>query len=255
MHVRVLVCLLTILATPLLAPAAPPAANVPAIVQAAAQTAASTSAGAVVFERHITILASAGPAHYEQRSDAVLLMTNGAYRRIHYLWIDVNGRPLDPAQTSRRDDQNNRDLEAGKDFFKEPFDGRYLADYRYAIVPCACSGNAVDVRFSSDVHDNQHGRGDMRIDPSTGRVLALSYSPNVLPEYATGGTIDETFGEPVPGLWTTVRSDSTYVGRVLFIPGRGTVTEVLDHFHRFTDASAGETFYRTAMLAGGESGI
>jgi hypothetical protein len=79
-------------------------------------------------------------------------------------------------------------------------------------------------------------------------VLDLHYTPFVFPEHANSGTTTETFGEPIAGLWTIVRIDRVYGGRVLFVSGHGTMAEVLDHFHRFPDQSAGVAFYRSSTL-------
>jgi hypothetical protein len=247
MRFRLSLCLLTICALTAYT-AARASSIVPAIVSRAAQTASLESAGVIVHERHITLTASAGPAHFSQRNDAIMLMNDATYSRIHYLRIEENGHVLNSNEMAKREAENNKELESGKAFFKQPFDQRYLADYQYTIVPCSlCASGEVAVHFSSPIEDEQHGAGDMHIDAATGHVLDLTYAPNALPDHANSGQVSETFGQALPGLWTIVRIDRTYSGRVLFVGGRGTVTEVLDNFHHFTDASLGEAYYRTAM--------
>jgi hypothetical protein len=224
------------------------ASVVPPIVARAAQTAALESFGVIVLERHITLSAAAGPAHFSQSNDAIMLMNDATYEHIHYLRIEENGHVLSASETAKREAANNHDLEAGKDVFKQPFDRRYLTDYQYTIVPCACASGEIAVHFTSPIADALHGTGDMHIDEVSGHVLDLVYTPNVLPEHANAGLVSETFGQALPGLWTIVRIDRTYSGRVLFVGGHGTVTEMLDHFHHFTDAEVGEAYYRTAMM-------
>lgn len=220
--------------------------DVPAIVAQAAQTAALENAGVTVHERHITLVAEAGPAHFSQSNDAIMLMADGEYTHIHFLRIVENGHTLSQKDVAKREQENNQMLERGQGVFKQPFDRRYLGDYQYTTSPCGCDIDAIDVHFSSLLQDDQHGSGTMRIDPATGHVLALTYTPNVLPDHANSATITETFGQALPGLWTIVRIDRTYSGRVFIVSGHGTVSEVLDHFHHFTDAEMGEAFYRTA---------
>jgi hypothetical protein len=228
--------------------ASAPTSSIPMVVQQAAQTAALENSGVTVHERHITILAEAGPAHYTESNDAILLMIDGLYTHIHYLNIEEKGRALAANDVAKRENANNQDLERGTGSFKQPYDRRYIADYQYTTAPCACDAGQIDVHFSSLIHDDRHGIGTMRIDPTTGHVMDLTYTPYVLPDRANSATIVETFGQALPGLWTIMRIDRVYDGRVLFVSGHGTVTEVLDHFHHFTNAGTGEEYYRTAML-------
>jgi hypothetical protein len=248
MRIRTLLCLLTICALGVPARASAPASSVPVIVKQAAQTAALENAGVTVHERHVTVSAEAGMAHFTQSNDAIMLMTDGTYTHIHYLEIEEKGHTLAANDVAKRESANNRDLEHGVGFFKQPFDQRYTADYQYTTAPCACDAGEIDVHFSSFMHDDQHGTGTMRIDQATGHVLELSYTPNVLPDHANSGTVSETFAQALPGLWTIVRIDRVYSGRMLFVSGHGTVTEILDHFHHFTSAETGEAYYRMAML-------
>ena len=87
----------------------------------------------------------------------------------------------------------------------------------------------------------------MVVDAASGRVTSLSYTPYVFPDHASAGSVTETFGDALPGLWTIVRIDRTYNGRVLFVTGHGVATETLDHFHRFANANLGFAFFRTAI--------
>lgn len=248
MRIRILLCLLTICVLALPARASAPASSIPAVVQQAAQTAALENSGVTVHERHITVSAEAGLAHFSQSNEAIMLMTDGAYTHIHYLDIEEKGHALGANDVAKRETANNRDLERGAGFFKQPFDQRYTADYQYTTAPCACDAGVIDVHFASLIHDDQHGAGTMRIDEATGHVMELTYTQYVLPDHANTGTVSETFGQALPGLWTIVRIDRVYSGRVLFVSGHGTVTEVLDHFRHFTNAETGEAYYRAAML-------
>ena len=175
-----------------------------------------------VHERHITLLAEAGPAHFTQSNDAIMLMADGEYTHIHYLDIEERGHALEANDVAKRETENNRDLERGAGFFKQPYDQRYTADYQYSTAPCACNAFAIDVHFTSPMRDDQHGAGVMRIDVATGHVMELSYTPNIPADHANSGTVTETFGQALPGLWTIVRIDREYSGRMLFVSGHGT---------------------------------
>jgi hypothetical protein len=222
---------------------------VPSVVAQAATVNAADNAGTIVHERHMDVAAVAGPAHFSQSNDAMLLMIDGQYRHIHYSKIVENGKTLSTPDVTKRESDDNAQLEKGEGFFKQPFDKRYLSDYQYAVVPCSsCAANEVAVQFASALRDAQHGNGTMHIDGTSGRVIDVVYTPFVLPEHASAGTTTETLGEALPGLWTIVRIERSYSGRVLFVGGHGTAVETLDHFHRFSDQSAGVAFFRSSTL-------
>ena len=247
MRVRALLCLLTILG--LFGTHVSAAPGIPAVVALAAQNDALSTAGVIVHERHMSVSAVAGPAHFSESNDALLLLSDGAFRHIHFVHMMENGKALAPDQISKRESENNGEFERGTGFFKQPYDRRYLTDYAYTVLPsCDCPSGQVAVRFTSALHDDQHGAGEMHIDAASGRVIDLTYAPFVFPDHANAGTVSETFGEPLPGLWTIVRIDKSYTGRVLFVSGHGTASETLDNFHRFSDADAGFAFVRTASL-------
>ncbi len=245
MRARVFLCLLSLSAVVLGATSASAQPGIPAIVAQAAQFTAVETSGIIVHERHMSVIAAAGPAHFSEMNDDVLLLSDGAYRHIHFLRMAENGRTLSADQMLKRENANNVEFEHGEGFFKQPFDRRYLTDYSYAVT--SASGDLITVAFASALRDEQHGKGEMIVDATSGRISSLTYTPYVFPDHASGGTVTETFGEALPGLWTIVRIDSTYSGRVLFVTGHGAATETLDHFHRFTNAGVGFAFYRTAM--------
>jgi hypothetical protein len=222
--------------------------GVPELVERAAAYNVESVSGFIVEQRHVNLNVSAGPAHYSEQNEAVVLLEDGEYKHVRYVRIVKNGRPLSNDQVAQRETQNNDDLAHGKMYFKQPFDARYFHDYTYAEDQCACGSHEKQIAFHSDMRDDQHGNGTMRIDASSGRVTNLTYSPNVLPPHASTATTVETFGEPVPGVWTIVSIDRTYTGHVAFFQGSGTMTERLDHFQRFgSPVAAMEYLQRTSM--------
>lgn len=126
------------------------------------------------------------------------------------------------------------------------FDSRYLSDYSYRVAACRCAANERAIAFRSTVRDDQHGDGLMYIDRATGRVLDLTYTPNVLPKYANVATTTESFGEPLPGLWCIVQIERIYSGHLAFFRGHGVISETLDHFSRPRSAGAGFAFLSAA---------
>jgi hypothetical protein len=230
----------------------PAGASAPAVADVLSRAAAandSALAGTVVSVRHLSVSVAAGPAHYAEQNDALVVMEDGAFARVRYLRVVQNGKGLSPDQLAQRDDENNRDLARGSSFFKQPFDRRYLQDYSYGgQVAGPAPNNESEITFRSLIHDDQHGDGTMRIDAASGRVIELTYTPNVLPNRASSGTTTETFGEPIAGLWTIVRIDRSYDGHMAFFRGSGHVIETLDHFRHFNNVEDGLAFVRTFAL-------
>lgn len=209
----------------------------------------STSLGGVlVEERHVQFNASAGPAHFSQQNDAIVMLEDGEYKRLRYLRIVENGKTLSPDKVAEKEAENNADLQRGKTFFKQPYDARYMRDYSFTEAACPCVPHERSIAFVSQVRDDQHGDGTILLDPSTGRVLSVSYTPNVLPNHASSGTTVETFGEAVPGVWTIIAIDHEYSGHVAFFHGSGKMLERMDHFQRFSTSYAGMQYLQRASL-------
>lgn len=198
--------------------------------------------GIIGMRRHFSTVINGGPIRHTELSDSGLLLKNGAYVDIRYYRIADDGRVLAATNVAQRNTQTNSDWSAGKVFFKEPYDQRYVADYRFqrTASPALC-GTAAAVAFSSAVKDTQHGDGTMCIDPSSARVTILLYVPNVLPPHASSGSVTETSGMVLPGVWYVTRIVETYSGHAVIIRGNATFTGVMDHFRRFPGVSSGET--------------
>jgi hypothetical protein len=223
--------------------------GVPDAVERAAAFNNVSLSGVLVQERHVDFSASAGPVHASEQNDAVVMLQDGQYKHVRYLRIVSNGKTLSADKVAERESQNNTDLDRGKSFFKQPFDSRYLRDYTYEETDCApCATRERAVAFRSETRDDQHGDGTMIIDASSGRVMTVTYTPNVMPDHASDATVVETFGEAAPGVWTIISIERTYSGHVAFFRGSGKMTEKLDHFQRFVNPYAGMEYLQRASL-------
>ena len=227
-----------------------PSADVPPVVQRVVQRNAAGVRGVIVHDRHTTIDVHAGPVHFTQTNDAVLFMIDGTDRRVRFVEVMQNGRAETVQQREKMGDDVTEQLLHGKGFFKEPYDPHYALDYTYSIdSACVCPSGEIEIQFTSALHDDQHGSGEMRINAATDRVRTETYTPFVFPPHADGGTIIETLGEPLPGLWTIVRIDRYYTGHAFLVTGHGVVTETLDRFRRFPNTRMGLDYYRNAAAA------
>ncbi len=199
--------------------------------------------GVVSMQRHFVTEVNGGVVKHGEQSDSGQLMHDGRFVKITYYRIVRDGHPFSLSQIQQRNDETNKDWAAGKVFFKEPYDRQYMRDYSFEPPQAACSAcpaGTQAVSFASTIHDSQHGNGVMYINTSNGHVVKLTYSAYVLPPHASSGSVTETGGEALTGLWYVVRIDQTYRGHALVITGTGTFTGVFDHFRRFPSVAAGE---------------
>ncbi|MEO6991863.1 MAG: hypothetical protein ABI346_02885, partial [Candidatus Baltobacteraceae bacterium] len=185
-----------------------PAVAVPPIVARAVLAYAASVKGTIGMERHFSTDVSAGPVRHREESDSGYLMRDGAFAKIAYYRIVRDHSTFERAALDKRNAQTNQDWSNGKVFFKEPYDPRFTADYRFGSPSaCAtCAAGTMAVPFTSQVHDAQHGDGTIWIDASA-RVVKLTYSPKVLPPHASSGTVTETSGQATPDLWYVTRID------------------------------------------------
>ena len=220
-----------------------PRADIPDVVRRAEAAFNRGVHGVVGMQRHFQTNISAGPVHHSETSESGIVLQDGKELGIRYYSIVQDGKPFSQSRIDQRNDQTNRDWAAGKVFFKEPYDPRFIGDYTFAgPEACAdCSQGALSVTFSSDVKDTQHGNGTMLIDEKTARVLRLTYTPNALPPHASSGSVVETTSAVLGSAWYVTRIEQTYHGKALFLSGTGTFTGTFDHFRRYATAAEGLT--------------
>ncbi|MBC5809039.1 MAG: hypothetical protein ACR2KS_11730 [Candidatus Eremiobacter antarcticus] len=225
----------------------PVAGAVPAIVRRAAEVDAAALRGFIGMQRHFSTDVHVGPVRHTEQSESGVLINDGAYVKIKYYKITQDGKAFSQSKLEERESQTNRDWAAGKIFFKEPYDKRFMGDYRFAEEPCnGCAPGTVAVAFTSDVKDAQHGNGTMWIASPSARVEKLTYVPNAFPPHASSGNVTETSGTAMPDLWYVTKIESTYKGHAFIVSGSGTFLGTFDHFKHFSTAAEGE-----AALAAG----
>jgi hypothetical protein len=212
----------------------------PEIVARAAAVYTTSLQGVIGMDRHFSTLIHGGPVRHSETSESAYLMSDGAYAAIKYYAISDDGKAFDRGKIGGRESQTNKDWKAGKIFFKEPYDRRFLADYTYSEQsPCTtCASGETAVEFSSAIRDAQHGKGTMWLDAQA-HVVKLTYFPNLMPPHASTGSVTETSSEVLPGIWYVTRIDQTYSGHALFISGTGTFTGTFDNFHHYSSVADG----------------
>jgi hypothetical protein len=221
--------------------AAPAPSAVPAIVEHAMAAYAAEMRGAIGMMRHFSTSIQAGPIRHGETSESGVLLEDGAFSKIKYYQVTQDGKAFDATKLAQRDSQTNTDWAAGKIFFKEPYDPRFIGDYTFALsTGCVdCPAGTVAVAFTSAVRDAQHGSGTMLIDSANARVETLTYSPNAFPPHATSGKVTETSSES-SGIWYVTHIDESYRGHSFILTGTGTFTGTFDHFRRFPSVGEGD---------------
>lgn len=224
--------------------------SVPPIVERAIAAYETAVHGIIGMQRHFSTVIDAGIARHTEQSDSGLLLKDGAFVRAHYYRVVEDGKEFSATELAGRDKQTNEGWSAGKVFFKEPYDRRFVGDYQFDTAGgCAdCASGTVRVTFESRKHDAQHGAGTMWIDPANAQVVKLTYVPYAFPPHATSGTVTETTAQVLPNLWYVARIEETYAGRALLLRGTATFTASMDHFQRFATLADGEDAVRDGTI-------
>jgi hypothetical protein len=215
---------------------------VPSLVEKAALAYAAELHGAIGMQRHFSTTIKAGPVTHTETSDSGILFDNGTFVKIKYYRIADDGKAFSAAQILARESETNTDWSAGKIFFKEPYDERYMQDYSFSAAQ-ACSGcpsGLMAVNFTSTIQDAQHGKGIMWIDSASAHVTELIYTPNALPSHATSGSVTEVSSNPVPDIWYVTRINETYQGHELIVSGTGAFTGTFDEIRHFASLAQGQ---------------
>jgi hypothetical protein len=114
------------------------------------------------------------------------------------------------------------------DVFRWPFDPRYVAEYSFQVV------DPQTFRFSSSVHDAIHGSGVFSTN-AAGHVVHFQYTPNVLPKYASSGSVTDERAEVLPKYWFLTTETYQYSGHYAIFGGGASVLIQYDQFKRFAD--------------------
>jgi len=192
--------------------------SVPAIVERAAQVAAADHKGIVTFQIEQTSRIDGGPIHRTDHAIILAAYEDEQLIRVRVVRLEENGKELG-AERMRALENN---LSAHSEGFAVPFDRAHFGEYTY-------EADGSTVRFTSALRDARHGDGSFDV-AADGHVTHLHYTPRVLPQFATAGTIDEDRAAVLPSFWATVRSQQHYTGRYFFIRGAADVQTTESHF-------------------------
>jgi hypothetical protein len=205
------------------------ALTVPPLVVSIGQRYERSTRGVVAFKMHRVFDVHAGPS---SRHDDLVL--DGVYRdgtlvNVHILSDTIGGKPQSADRIAAAEQQWVHPKPG--DVFHAPFDPRYSAEYRYG--PCA----GTTVSFTPLIHDAAHGAGAFTLDARE-NVVAYTYTPSDMPQYATAGTVRGTRKNVLSGYWATTQEIAQYSGRYALWKGGATVEYTMSEFRRYPSLSA-----------------
>lgn len=205
------------------------AVTVPPIVASIGQRNAQTSRGVVAFRMHRVFDVHAGPSH--RHDDLVLegVYRNGTLVSVHILSDTVGGKVQTPQQIAEAERQWVNPKPG--DVFHPPYDPRYFREYHYGpIAPGSVS-------FVASVNDAGHGTGSFTYDSSE-NVTSYTYSPAVMPQYATSGSVTGIRRKVLRGYWAVTQEVQQYSGRYALWKGGATTEYTMSEFRRYASVAA-----------------
>lgn len=205
------------------------AVTVPPIVASIGRRYAQTSRGVVAFRMHRVFDVHAGPS--SRHDDLVLggVFNNGRLVSVHILSDTIGGKTQTPQQIATAEQQWIHPKPG--DAFHQPYDPRYFGEYHFGPI-------APDhVSFAAAVTDAGHGTGSFAYNSSED-VTAYTYSPAVMPQYATSGTVNGKRRKVLPGYWAVVQETQQFAGRYALWKGGASVQYTMSEFRRYPSVQA-----------------
>lgn len=115
----------------------------------------------------------------------------------------------------------------------DPYDARYLAEYRFRFVGCAgCRAGDVAVAYESPSRDAAHATGTLVIESATAHVVHDTERPYKLPWPTRDGALEATWGAAADG-WFPQTIAGDFVGRIGPFVGHARYAQTLSAYARF----------------------
>ncbi len=211
----------------------------PPIVSQVVQQFQRSGEGIVTCRYHRVFNVRAGPSGQTQDFTFDAIYEDGALVEVRMLSYTINGKNASTSQIQSTV-QSYEHPKAG-DVFEAPWRPAYAKDYNDAEkAPGTITFTATDRSYG-------HGDGSFRYD-ATYNVTAYTYSPTVMPEHATQGTVSGQLAEVLPGYWAMTQESQTYSGRYAIFAGHATVQIAQTNFHRFGTLSDAQAFVASDHL-------
>ncbi|MBV8147647.1 MAG: hypothetical protein JO092_00985 [Candidatus Eremiobacteraeota bacterium] len=205
----------------------------PAVVSAIAARFAQSQKGVVAFRVHRVFDVHAGPS--SRHDDVVFkgVYVNGLLVQMHIVSYTIGGKEADTQQAAQF--ENDWLHPKPSDIFHAPFNPQYLNEYRYQL-----NGEGV-VAFSPLLTDAAHATGTYTYDQRDD-LLAYTYTPCVMPQYAKSGMIWDRRAEVLPNYWAVTHETQQYKGHYALWNGGATVDITWTNFRRYPSLGQAEEY-------------
>lgn len=204
-------------------------ADVPPAVIQIAKRAQSQETGILLYRLRRTFDVHAGPFARHDELELVEIVQDGVPVKVRVIRDLIGGKSAGADVFAKTTAQYEHPQPG--DVFERPFDPKYAGDYTFAVV------DPHTFRFSSSMHDSSHGSGTFTTN-AAGDVVQFVYVPNVLPKYASSGTITDDRTQVLPDTWFAAHEVQNYRGRYGLFAGAATTLNQYDDFKRFQDVPA-----------------
>lgn len=204
-------------------------ADIPPAVLQIATRAAAQEKSIVTYRIHRVFDVHAGPRYRHDEYFLAVAAQDGHIVKARALRVIQDGKAADAAASAQVESQYEHPKPG--DLLDRPFDPQYVKDYSYQQV------DAQTYKFTSTVHDSGHASGTFWLDGG-GNVVKYQYTPNVLPQYSTSGSVTDDRAQVLTNYWWLTREDYQYRGRVFLFSGGATAIVTYDGFKRFSNVAA-----------------
>lgn len=184
---------------------------------------ARTERGVVLFRYHRVFTVRAGPSGQNQDYTFEGVYDDGRLVRARMLRYTINGSAASASQSASVI-QAYEHPKPG-DVFEAPWDARWESQYRDVR-----RGNTI--AFTALVTTYGHGNGSFTFDRA-GDVTSYAYSPTVMPQHATSGTVSGRRAAVLPGYWAMTAEQQHYSGHYSIFGASATVTLTQSAFQRY----------------------
>lgn len=204
-------------------------AALPAAVPAIARVYRSTERGIVTCRYRRVLNVSAGPSAQHRDFLFVGIWVNGVLMKVRMLRYTIDGKAADASQIAGVVSAYEHPKPG--DLFEAPWDSRFANDYRDAPY------SHRTIAFTATNRSYGHGDGRFTYDAHND-VVTYSYTPIVLPEHATSGTVQGRRAQVLPGYWATTTENQAYGGHYAVFGAHATVQITQSNFRRYSSMSA-----------------
>ncbi len=194
----------------------------PPVVARIASEYRRTKRGTVTCLYRRSFSVHAGPSDQTQDFTFDGTYVDGRLVSVRILRYTVNGKRASAAQI--RSIVHSYEHPKRGDVFEAPWDPRFMHQYRDVVRGRTLFFTALNRTYG-------HGNGSFTYDAHDD-VVSYTYTPAVMPQHATSGTVTGRRARVLPGYWAMVGERQTYSGHYAVFGASASVVIMRSGFHR-----------------------